>query len=438
MSSEYEYELQILAGCFRKEIFEKVSGIISEEYFRNENTNFFYKFICEFHKRYNSVPTRKLFLEELKKTDSKRQKKEILLQILRREKDIKEKEVFYFIDLAKKIKKACFQAELCEKLLISSENGEVEDFEKHIEVYQEKIKIFDVYSTDDVVDMFSEFEARFSEEAIENGANRKFFDIGFKDNEVDFSKILEGTISPEGGTAISVIGASGVGKSTFCLNINKKALFQGFNVLDVSLEGDSDWTKCQYDSLISKIPVKRLFRKEITPKEKNVLKSRYERIKGKLFFEQWNIAEKSFSDIEIRKDQIEQKYSIKLDFISIRPIYHLLTKRNISPEEKRTFKVALYEESKAFSQKHGVVIFLEDQARTEKWGQRYYDKNDTMDARNVSKELDLMLGLPQTPKEEKLDRIRLQLLKSRFSENKRFEVKLSRDFRRARFLNGAY
>ncbi len=435
---ETQAEVEVLSIMLRSiEVTIRSKAVLSKENFRNPLTEWFFTEICSYVGAYkDSLLPKKVIFHKIRSGDvdlieERFEFAKSLYKIAEKLSDEDLKNVDYFFDQIIKIKIHCDQCLLVSKLAEKAEEMDTSAFQEILKGYDKE-----VYNSIAVPkDFVSEFEERFNKKSDEVVRSLR---LNLHDGKNDIDSILKHSLKPDQGLFATVIGGTGVGKTHFMLHVAVEAALQRFNVLQVAFEGDEARIQAQLDSRSSGILVDDIYENNLTEEQKKTLKTKLDRIKGKIYFKFLESDAYTFNDLSALKADIERRDNVAINVVLVSQIYNLKpSEKETGDDRTRLNKVRLYNEGRNFAKRgRKSLLIVEDQPRTVSLANKSFVREDIREASGVSSELDYMFGICQTPGEQRRNRLRFQMIKARGAENKGVEIKLRNDFSRARYLNG--
>ncbi len=439
---EDQAELELLCVARRnKEILILAHTKLKPLHFRNDLNKWCFEVMSAYFKEYKDSPPDKVLYHQIRKGNSKliEERTEYIKLLIELSDKLRDRDflsVDYWIDHVLKIKIHCDQCLLHEAMQDRLIRMDVQGFQDLINAYNPED--LDEYA-DFPEDHASTFSGRILAIDNEEERSKKYLKFGIKDENGSMDDYFDGIYEPSNGIFTSVIGATKGGKSQYMIGIGGHACQQGFNVLDVVLEGNKKYIDSQYDAFFTKFLVKDLFHKRLNQEQKAFADRKISNLPGKLRVVKAKSGHTTFDDIEELIEKREKKFGEKTHVVIVRPIYGLSPTSIFNARDGglRTAKMMLYKEGKKFSENNGGrLLFVEDQVATLSAYNKNLTKYDIAECKGASAELDFLLGIACTHAEFKRKIARIQILVSRLGEGEGTQFKVRKDFARSRYLNG--
>ena len=242
--SSFEADLLSVFLKNRKK-YLKFSVKIKKKHFRNEILRWTYEILGDYFSRFKSLPTIKVFKEELLKTSFSSEKKKQYFIVIRKLYSRKVKTSLKYMEenVEKKINQEEFLVAI-DKSLRNIEKGNIAEAKKGLLTNL----ILNTPNEGEMVRVLRDWEARqvLRKELSKIPLEKRFI-------STPYQKINIVTQGIQVSEAATVAGLTGMGKSIVVGEFGVNSLLEGLNVLHFTLENMAEQTAQRYDSRITEV-----------------------------------------------------------------------------------------------------------------------------------------------------------------------------------------
>jgi len=211
------------------------------------------------------------------------------------------------------------------------------------------------------------------------------------------------------GDVITIAGASGVGKTTACINIGSNAFMRGETVFHATFENAKAYNARRYQSCITGIPIRNLFERkaEIQP-----IINKYT---GHLHVKEYQMGKFTVNALETYHNRLLDE-GIKPDIIIVDSPLHL--KSTVRQTEKRDQIGDTWKEIKGWAQSIETPIFVTAQLNRHAFGEKTNGGETMGDSIDIYRDSDAVLTIGRDVKDSLEGVAYFHNAKSRFGPDK--------------------
>ena len=404
---------------FSDEYSRKVLPFIEKEYFENHHEKVIFDEIAKFIIEYNNLPTKEvLIIESEKRTDiSDDGFKDICDEVGAYENIPTDMQ--WLLDTTEKwCKDRAIYLALVESISIADGNNEKKNQDAIPSILSDALAV----SFDNHVghDYLQDYEERFKfyhtkEEKIP-------FDLEF------FNKITKGGLPNK--TLNIALAGTGVGKSLFMCHVASSSLFQGKNVLYITLEMAEEKIAERIVANLLNVNIQEISKLPQVMFENKVTKLA-KRTQGSLIIKEYPTASAHSGHFKSLLNELALKKSFRPDIIFIDYLNICASSRYKANGNVNSYSYikAIAEELRGLAVEANVPIVSATQTTRSGYGNSDVDLTDTSESFGLPATADLMFALISTEELEGLNQIMVKQLKNRYNDptmNKRFVVGIDR------------
>ena len=401
-----------------EEYTRKVLPFIKEEYFEDFNQRVVYEEIKKFVIEYNSIPTREsLIIDVDDRSDLNQQQYGEICNLIQNLDPISVENDWLINTTEKWCRDRAIYLALMESVQLADGQGD-KNRDAIPSILQEALAVsFDNHVGHDyIVDAEGRFEYyRKKEDRIE-------FDLDY------FNKITKGGLPNK--TLNVALAGTGVGKSLFMCHVASSVLFQGRNVLYITMEMAEERIAERIDANLLNVNIK-----DISELPKSVFDTKINNISkktnGTLIIKEYPTASAHAGHFKALLNELALKKSFRPDiiFIDYLNICASSRYRGNSTVNSYSYIKSIAEELRGLAVEANVPIVSATQTTRSGYGSSDVELTDTSESFGLPATADLMFALISTDELEELGQIMVKQLKNRYNDptmNKRFVVGIDR------------
>lgn len=399
-----EFQLSIIQAIVKNpQFFRSVREYLKPEYFTGEYAQAMYGCIVDFYTENKMVPQYDTLEYLIKSRFNKNEfTRDVTLQYLFK---IKNKSVFkdedYIcqktIDFCKR-QAAIEAAEDSIKIIkLHEDDDELEP--DYREVYDKWKNVLDIRLDTLEPDIVSCFDDFYDEENIRKNVRP----IGME--FLDY--LLDGGAGA--GDLITIAAASGVGKTTACINVGSNGFVMGENVLHFTFENSRRWVARRYHSCITDVAIRKLY------VEKDLVRERLLQYNGKIFIHELQAMKFTFDAIESYHNQLVDE-GLKPDRIIIDS--PLLLKPSSKLKERKDIYSETWKQCKGWAQSIETPVFVTAQLNRYAFGEKTNGGETMGDSIDIYRDSDVVLTIGRDDKDAFNGVANFYNAKSRFGRDK--------------------
>ena len=405
-------DFMILTGLVNSEKYtRKVLPHLKSEYFESQSDKVIFDIIHSYSTEYNSIPTKETLQIDLSKNTSIPQN--IVEEVIEKTEKMFSEQANASISklshdwLIDKTEQHCKDASIYNSVMesLSIIEGTHKTLTKHAipEIFRKALSI----SFDSSIghDYFEDYEKRFEyyhrkEEKIELPLDM-------------LNKITKGGLSRK--TLNMIIAPTGVGKTFFMTYCSSHFLMQGRNVLYLTLEMDEESISKRVDAALLDTTLDNL---HMYPKD--TFASRIQGLKkktsGRLIVQQYPPGSASVAHFRFLIDELRIKKNFVPDVIVIDYLNLCASSRIKNRDNSYTYVKSIAEEVRGLGIEYDCAVLSASQSNRSAQNASDYDLNEVSESHGLSMTADWMIGLISTEELEKMNQLRIKLLKNRYGE----------------------
>ena len=404
---------------FSDEYSRKVLPFIEKEYFESYHEKVIFEEIAKFIIEYNNLPTKEvLIIESEKRTDiSDDGFKDICDEVGAYENIPTDMQ--WLLDTTEKwCKDRAIYLALVESISIADGNNEKKNQDAIPSILSDALAV----SFDNQVghDYLNDYEERY--EFYHQKEEKIPFDLGF------FNKITKGGLPNK--TLNIALAGTGVGKSLFMCHVASSSLFQGKNVLYITLEMAEEKIAERIDANLLNVNIQEITNLPQVMFE-NKVTNLAKKTQGTLIIKEYPTASAHAGHFRSLLNELALKKSFSPDIIFVDYLNICASSRYKANGNVNSYSYikAIAEELRGLAVEANLPIVSATQTTRSGFGNSDVELTDTSESFGLPATADLMFALISTEELEGLNQIMVKQLKNRYNDptmNKRFVVGIDR------------
>ena len=413
-------ELTILRNLLHNDEYSrKVLPFINKEYYENYHEKIIFEEISKFIVKYNNLPTKEtLIIESEKRTDITEDTFKQICEYVNLLDNVPSDHQWLLDTTEKWCKDRAIYLALVESISIADGNNEKKAQDAIPSILSDALAV----SFDNQVghDYLHDYEERYEfyhkkEETIP-------FDLEF------FNKITKGGLPNK--TLNIALAGTGVGKSLFMCHVASSSLFQGKNVLYITLEMAEEKIAERIDANLLNVNIQEISKLPQVMFE-NKVTNLAKKTQGSLIIKEYPTASAHSGHFRSLLNELALKKSFRPDIIFIDYLNICASSRYKANGNVNSYSYikAIAEELRGLAVEANVPIVSATQTTRSGYGNSDVDLTDTSESFGLPATADLMFALISTEELEGLNQIMVKQLKNRYNDptmNKRFVVGIDR------------
>ena len=413
-------ELTILRNLLHNDEYSrKVLPFINKEYYENYHEKIIFEEISKFIVKYNNLPTKEtLIIESEKRTDITEDTFKQICEYVNLLDNVPSDHQWLLDTTEKWCKDRAIYLALVESISIADGNNEKKAQDAIPSILSDALAV----SFDNQVghDYLHDYEERYEfyhkkEETIP-------FDLEF------FNKITKGGLPNK--TLNIALAGTGVGKSLFMCHVASSSLFQGKNVLYITLEMAEEKIAERIDANLLNVNIQEISKLPQVMFE-NKVTNLAKKTQGSLIIKEYPTASAHAGHFRSLLNELALKKSFRPDIIFIDYLNICASSRYKANGNVNSYSYikAIAEELRGLAVEANVPIVSATQTTRSGYGNSDVDLTDTSESFGLPATADLMFALISTEELEGLNQIMVKQLKNRYNDptmNKRFVVGIDR------------
>ena len=413
-------ELTILRNLLHNDEYSrKVLPFINKEYYENYHEKIIFEEISKFIVKYNNLPTKEtLIIESEKRTDITEDTFKQICEYVNLLDNVPSDHQWLLDTTEKWCKDRAIYLALVESISIADGNNEKKAQDAIPSILSDALAV----SFDNQVghDYLHYYEERYEfyhkkEETIP-------FDLEF------FNKITKGGLPNK--TLNIALAGTGVGKSLFMCHVASSSLFQGKNVLYITLEMAEEKIAERIDANLLNVNIQEISKLPQVMFE-NKVTNLAKKTQGSLIIKEYPTASAHSGHFRSLLNELALKKSFRPDIIFIDYLNICASSRYKANGNVNSYSYikAIAEELRGLAVEANVPIVSATQTTRSGYGNSDVDLTDTSESFGLPATADLMFALISTEELEGLNQIMVKQLKNRYNDptmNKRFVVGIDR------------
>ena len=413
-------EILILKNLlYNEEYLRKVAPFIKPEYFQDSLERITYEEIFKFISEYNKPVTKEILCIEVEKrkdiTDSSFKEVVDLIQRL----DETLSEFNWLVDTTEKwCRDRAIYLALMESIHIADGNSEKKTRDSIPTILSDALAVsFDTHIGHDYL---TDYEQRY--ELYHRKEDKIEFDLEY------FNKITKGGLPNK--TLNIALAGTGVGKSLFMCHVASSVLFQGRNVLYITMEMAEEKIAERIDANLLNVQIQ-----DLTELPKSTFENKVTKLaaktQGTLIIKEYPTASAHSGHFKSLINELALKKSFHPDIIFIDYLNICASERYRGNGSVNSYSYikAIAEELRGLAVEANVPIVSATQTTRSGYSSSDVDLTDTSESFGLPATADLMFALISTEELEQLNQIMVKQLKNRYNDisiNKRFIVGIDR------------
>jgi len=413
-------ELTILRNLLHNDEYSrKVLPFINKEYYENYHEKVIFEEISKFIVKYNNLPTKEtLIIESEKRTDIAEDTFKQICEYVNLLDNVPSDSQWLLDTTEKWCKDRAIYLALVESISIADGNSETKTQDAIPSILSDALAV----SFDNQVghDYLQDYEERY--EFYHQKEEKIPFDLEF------FNKITKGGLPNK--TLNIALAGTGVGKSLFMCHVASSSLFQGKNVLYITLEMAEEKIAERIDANLLNVNIQEITKLPQAMFE-NKVSNLAKKTQGSLIIKEYPTASAHSGHFRSLLNELALKKSFRPDIIFIDYLNICASSRYKANGNVNSYSYikAIAEELRGLAVEANVPIVSATQTTRSGYGNSDVDLTDTSESFGLPATADLMFALISTEELEGLNQIMVKQLKNRYYDptlNKRFVVGIDR------------